>query len=238
MNLTGQASYISNASWELFWIIVGFFICSALTCIFRKKLWIFLRTLKIKVLSDDFQYSLLFKYYFTKKVGDLDSEIFQEIKSQHENFKITRVNVKPESITIYPEELGVKVNIYLDSVDELIAEEMELDNGTKENKEYTLTIKLDSNLRVGYKRLNILSDYVVLFSGIKDIVRKHCFSGETEVKSFLICDIIRDINTVLDQKEIIDKTKNLKVSFFKQNIKITLRNSQYLMDNIRKYIGY
>lgn len=119
-----------------------------------------------------------------------------------------------------------------------MAEEIELDNDIKENREYMLTIKLDSNLRLSYKRLDILSDYVVLFSGIKDIIRRCCFSGETEIRSFLICDITRDINTIFDQKEIIDKTKNLKISFFKQNIKITLRNSQYLMDNVRKYIGY
>jgi hypothetical protein len=199
---------------------------------------IFLRTLKIRILSNDFQYSLLFKYHFTRKKRDLDSQIFQDIKSKYENFKITKVSVRPESMTINPEELDVKVNIYLDSANELATEEMELDDNIEEDREYILTIKLDSNLRLSYKRLNILSEYAVLFSGIKDIIKRYCFSGEEETKSFLICDITRDIDTVFDHKEIIDKNKNLKISFFKQNIKITLREPHYLMDNIRKYIGY
>ncbi|AAM31723.1 hypothetical protein [Methanosarcina mazei] len=141
-------------------------------------------------------------------------------------------------MTINPEELDVKVNIYLDSAKELENEESELEDNIEEDREYILTIRLDSNLRLSYKRLDILSEYAVLFSGIKDIIKRHCFAGEEETKSFLICDITRDIETIFDQKEIIDNKKKLKVSFFKQNIKIRLGESHYLMDNIRKYIGY
>lgn len=237
MNLSVN-SLISSIVWEFSWIIIAFILGSLLTLFFEKKIRIRIRTMKYKLFPKDFRFNLFFKYYFTTKINDLDSEVFNKIKDKFIEYEIRKSKVKPESITINPEKLGNKVNIYLDSTNELQeGEEVSEDDADKYN-EFILTIKLDSNLWISYNRLDIMQDYIVLFNGIKEIVRDYCFNGESPSKSFLVCDIIRDINKITNLDKIEDSSKKLKVSFVENNIKIVLNEPIYLMTTIKKYIGY
>lgn len=229
-------SLIFSVVWEFCWIIIVFILGLLYAFFIDKKMRIRLRTVRYKLLSTDFRYKLFFKYYFVTKTNDLDHHVFATIKQKFKEYEIKKNKVMPESITINPEKLGVKINIYLDSANELQKSEEVPEIDTY--NEYILTIKLDTPLRIGYKRLDILRDYIALFIGIKEIVRDYCFNGESPIKSFIVCDIIRDANKITKLDKIEDIPKKLKVSFVGQNIKIVLNEPIYLMNMIKKYMGY
>ena len=224
--------------WEFSWIIVAFIISLVYAVFIDKKMRIKIRTFRYKLFSKDFRYNLFFKFYFKTKTNDLDSQVFTKIKKQFREYEIKKNKVMPESITINPDKLGNKVNVYLDSVNKLQESDEVSEEETNTYNEYILTIKFDNYLWIGYKRLDILRDYIALFNGIKEIIRDYCFNGESATKSFLVCDIIRDVNKITELDKIEDTSKKLKVSFVGQNIKIVLNEPIYLVNTIEKYIGY
>ena len=237
MNLSADPLMFSIA-WEFLWIIIAFILALLFALFFEKKMRIRIRTIKYKLFPKDFRYNLFFKYYFITKINDLDSQVLTKINEQFGVYEIGKSKVKPESITINPEKLGIKVNIYLDSTNELQECEEVLEEETSKYNEFIVTIKLDSYLWISYNRLDIMRDYIALFNGIKEIVRDYCFNGELPTKSFIVCDIIRDVNKITNLNKIEDTSKKLKVSFVENNIKIVLNEPLYLMDTIKKYIGY
>ncbi|SDF85381.1 hypothetical protein SAMN04488589_1532 [Methanolobus vulcani] len=228
---------LDNAKEEIFWIaisvVITFIVTAIGTYLYQKHVIIFLRSLKIKHFYRSFRYSLLLKAYYPQKTGDLDSNIYNLIKEKCKQFNITKVTVRPESMCINPENFGTKVNIFIDSIDELLGEEE-----ITESEEYCLTIQLDSDLRLTYKELEIIDDYLVLMEETKNIVHEHCFGNSEEKNSFLVCEIIRDIKKITDEDTINIEKEETKVSFKENNVKITLKKPQYLTRNIRKYIGY
>lgn len=237
MNDTIISSLVSDAPKEVFWIVAGVPIVSIITYFCSPTVRIFFRTLRIKIFSEDFRYNVLLKCYFLRKTNDLNSEVYHKIKNKFENYEVKKVSIRPESMTIKPETFGTKIDIEINCINELEAEEpSQIDEESE--KEYQLVIKLDTDLRLTYKRLDILRAYIDMFEEIKEIVKEECFDGLKERKSFLLCDIIRDINVIYNQKEIIDDTQHLKISFTRGNIKIVAEKSIYLIDAIQKYIGY
>ena len=234
-----NASYSSYYPylWDLLLIIVALVIGSLSTTFLSKPFKIYCRKLNYKLFSKDFKYNLFFKYYFTSKTNDLDSQVFEKIKQKFPKFNISKNKISPESMTIKPEKLGIKVNVFLDSVDELENYD-ENDESLDVSNEYVLTIKLDSFLWIGYKRLEILNDYIALFNEIKEIVKDYCFSGRLVNKSFIVCDVIRDVNKITDLNKIDDESKKMKISFVENDIKIVSNEPLYLIETIKKYIGY
>lgn len=236
MNQSGYIDeLIKNAPSQMFWIIVSFIVGTILTYFFQNEVRIFLNTLRIKYLYHDFRYRLILKASFSLKTKDLDSYVYDSIKEKGKEFKITKASLRPESMSIIPEELGTKINVLIDSVHELLS----INEGESVGPdEYTLTIQLDSDLRLTYRRLEILEDYLILIKDIKKIVEDYCFSGVSEINSFMICEIIRDKNTITDKKQIEIEKEGTKISFKEKNVNIVVKNSDYLMRNISKYIGH
>lgn len=230
-----------DAPHEIFWIIVsilaGLLVTYIIAYYVSPTVRIKTRTLKIIFGSRDFRYNLFFKYYFTRKTNDLNTNIYRKIKTKFSEYNISRVSIRPESIIINPEKLGVKISIELDCINELETNELPKDN-EESGKEYQLTIRLDSDLRLTYKRLDIFEDYIDIFEEIKNIVEEECFGGEKERKSFLVCDIIRDFDKIYTGEDIIDNTKNIEVHFMEKNIKIMADKPTHLVSTIRKYVGY
>lgn len=230
-----------DALHDMFWVIVSavvsLLIVSVITYYVSPKVRIGIRTLKIRFGSEDVRYRLFFKYYFTQKTNNLNVKVYQKIKTKFNEYNISRDRIRPESIVINPENLGVKISIELDCINELEAEEtIEVNEETK--KEYQLTIRLDSDLRLTFKRLDVFEDYINIFEEIKNIVGEECFGGEKEKKSFLVCDIIRNFDKIYSGGEIIDKTKNIKIYFMGKSVKIVASKPTYLVSVIKKYIGY
>lgn len=237
VNDTFIHSLTHDASYQIFWIIIAILIGYILAYLLSSKVQIFTRTLRVKIFSDDFRYNVFFKYYFLRKTNDLNVNVYRKIKSKFGEYDIRRVSIRPESMTINPVKLGIKIDIELDCTNELEANDSE-ETSEEEKKEYQLLIKLDSDLRLTYKRLDILVEYIDMFEEIKKIVEDECFGGEKERKSFLVCDIIRDFDAIFDQREIIDNTKRIKILFIGQNIKIVAEKPTHLISTIEKYIGY
>ncbi|MCK4798451.1 MAG: hypothetical protein KAT05_13810, partial [Spirochaetes bacterium] len=84
----------------------------------------------------------------------------------------------------------------------------------------------------------ILNDYIALFNEIKEIVKDYCFSGRVVNKSFIVCDVIRDVNKITDLNKIDDESKKMKIPFVENDIKIVSNEPLYLIETIKKYIGY
>lgn len=232
---------MQNAPHDMFWIIVSaivsLLIVSAITYYFSPRVRIFIRTWIIKIGLEDFCFSLFYKYYFKHKIKNLNADIYSKISTRFKEFNISRSSIRPESIIINPEKLGVKISIELDCINELEAEEP-LEADEEKGKEYQLTIRLDSYLRLTYRRLDIFENYMSIFEEIKNIVEEECFGGERERKSFLVCDISRNFNQIYTGKDIIDNTKNTKISFMGENIKIIADKPTHLISTIKKYLGY
>lgn len=236
-NETLFQQFMRDAPHEVFWILISILIASVITYIYRERVRIFIRTWTIKLGSEDVLYNLVFKYYFTRKTNDLNMNIYRRIKNRFSDFNISRSGMRPESMIINPENLGVKISIEIDCSNELEADEFPEDN-EENGKEYQLTIRLDSNLRLTFRRLDVFEDYISIFEEIKNIVEEECFGGERERKSFLICDVIRDFDKIYTGKDIIDNTKNISVFFMGKNIKIVANKPTHLVSTIKKYIGY
>ena len=97
MNLSANP-LISSILWEFIWIIIAFVLGSLFTLFFQKKIRIRIRTMKYKLFKKDFQYNLFFKYYFKTKINDLDSEVFNKIKSK---FMVWYANGEAGRLSIY-----------------------------------------------------------------------------------------------------------------------------------------
>lgn len=232
---------MNNAPHDLFWtivsIVITFLVTYAIAYYFSPMVRIKTRTWKIKLGSEDVRYNLFFKYYYTRKTNNLNANVYRKIKTKFSEYNISRASIRPEAIIINPEKLGVKISIEIDCINELEAEELS-EVSEEKRKEYQLTIRLDSGLRLTYKRLDILGSYLNMFEEIKEIVEDECFGGEKGRKPFLVCDLIRDYDVIYTGEDIVDNTQNIKIYFMGRDVKIIADKPTLLISTIKKYMGY
>ena len=221
--------------------IIVLAITSFIGYLFREKIRIFIRSIWYKIYPNDFRYNLVFSYVFENKVNDLDSTVFQNIKRDFESLKITKASIRPESMTIRSDTLGVKVHIYIDSLSDIQAVEHEKEDDVvrSEINEYKLSIKFDSELHLLSTKIDMFSEYIALFEGIKENAREYCFNNDREKRFFILCDINRgDIKKIYSGNSISNENGNTKISFVNNNIKIKSNKSSVIVGTIKKYLGY
>jgi len=209
--------------------IVGWF--------FQEETRILWRFIKFFLSNKHFQYNLVFKAFFpVKPIHALDYDVYSAISSECDNYDVSLNSVQSDTVILIPNKLGRnKILVHFDSIRELLSEE-EPDEAFPD--EYTLTIKLDNDLGLGMRDLEILHDYASLFGKIREIIQRMCFNATLPTKSFLLCDIIRDLDTITSKRLLEDLKEDAKVTFQKQNITLTLNKPEYLLRLIKRYIGY
>ena len=198
---------------------------------------IILRYFWIRAINSIFRFKLnCTSNYLTDVCHWFDYSIYSSLKEKCLNYDFSLNSVKPESINIIPNTLGTKIIVSLDSVQELLSEEESEEQSTSEFK---ISIKLDSNLKLGINNLDELEDYIQIFKEIKIITEEHCFPNRPrETKSFFICDIIRDFKTITKLPFIKTDLEMAKISFKTKDIEITLQKPDYLIRLIKRYIAY
>jgi hypothetical protein len=225
-------------------LVVGI-ICTAITAclvwIFQTHVRIFLRRLYLIAFNKQFRFKLFFKFQFNVSALPITSTFLEDMRRKFPQFKFSKSVLRPDLVMIKPEQLGNKIIIQTSSIRELMADD-ELADDTHMDEfvfnQYELTIRLDDDLCLGYQNLDVFQNYLVLFDGIKDILKHQAFQNQNEINSFILCDIIRDIHPITKEKSIVRNLENAKISFVKDNVKIKLKNTVFLEKLIKEYIAY
>jgi hypothetical protein len=206
--------------------------------------WFFQEPIKIKaryywirITNKIFRFKLIsVSNYPTNDLQWFDYSIYSLLRERCPTYDFSLNSIKPESMNIIPNTLGTKIIFSLDSVEELLSEE---ESDSPQVSEFKISIKLDNYLKLGINNLDELEDYIQIFKEIKIITEEHCFPNRpSEIKSFFICDVFRDFNTITKLPYITSDLEMAKISFKKKDIGIVLQRPDYLIRLIKRYIAY
>jgi|SRR5208337_2613860 len=204
----------------------------------RKEVHIWLRGFRIAIFNEIFKIRLFCKYVFDSElISYLQPSIFDVLKERFPEYEFSKITTRPDTIVLKPENLGVRIQICLSSVNELLSEE-EDDENNRDMPPYELEITLGDELKLGYKELSDLTSYLMIFNAIKDIVKSQCFNGVNERNGFIVCDVIRNFDQITTDRNLDLTNDRATLSFMGNTLKVTLKNHEYLERVIKKYISY
>ncbi|HII97889.1 MAG TPA: hypothetical protein HA272_01170 [Methanoregula sp.] len=212
-------------------------ICGFLIYFCQQRVRIFLRSHRIKIFNENFKIRLFYKFSFAVNPEPMSIDIFETLKNRFPQYELSKISIRPDLLVLKSNILGGRINAQISSLSESLSVD-ENESNSDLPSIFELEISLGDDLRLGYKQLNDLLGYLIIFGGIKDIVKSCSFNNTQEINGFIVCDVVRNFDPICKEKKINLVDKNATITFTDKTMKVVLKNYEYLEKIISDYIGY